>query len=113
MEFEPLERRDEFENELRQALERRTAPSSLKRSLMARRRTQQQRNHTLLWRRLAASVALAAMLAAATQWVRHDREERRQGEAARRQLFTALRITNHALNHMNAQLAAHSRPEKD
>ena len=37
-----------------------------------------------------------------------NREEQRKDEAARQQVLTALRITAHALNQMNAQLAAHS-----
>jgi predicted type IV restriction endonuclease len=36
-------------------------------------------------------------------------EERRKGEAAREQVLTALRITGHALDQINTQLAAHSR----
>ena len=38
---------------------------------------------------------------------RRQAEEQRQGEAARQQVLMALRITNHALDHMNRQLAAH------
>jgi len=36
-------------------------------------------------------------------------EQEREGEAARQQVLTALSITNHALNHLNQQLAAHRR----
>jgi hypothetical protein len=39
----------------------------------------------------------------------HYAIERRKGEEAKQQVFTALRITNHALDHMNKQLAAHGR----
>jgi hypothetical protein len=102
VEFEAME---EFERELRQALERRPAPPGLKRRLMEKRRARQP--HSTVWLRLAASIALAAVLGGAAEW-RHQ-EERRKGEEARRQVLTALRITNHALNQMNAQLAAHSR----
>jgi hypothetical protein len=55
---------------------------------------------------------LVALLGGAAQWVRHDREQRRQGEAARQQVLTALRITGHALDQMNSQLAAHDRTEQ-
>jgi hypothetical protein len=107
---------EEFEQELRQAFERRPAPPSLKRKLMARRaekrQTQQQHSHIQLWQRLAASLVLAALLGGAATWVRHDREERRKGEAARQQVLTALRITGHALDQMNTQLAAHDRTEQ-
>jgi hypothetical protein len=107
---------EEFEQELRQAFERRPAPPSLKRKLMARRaesrRPRNLQHHMLLWQRLAASLVLAALLGGAAEWVRHDREERRKGEAARQQVLTALRITGHALDRMNTQLAAHDRTEQ-
>ena len=51
-------------------------------------------------------MALVAVLVGAAEWTRHEREERRQGEAARQQVLTALRITSHALDKMNTQLAA-------
>lgn len=101
---------DDFELELRQALERRPVPPSLKRRIMAQRaaRTRQQtiRVPSVLWQRLAASVVLVAALGGGLTWRRHE-EERRKGEEARRQVLTALRITSHALDHVQAQLAAH------
>jgi hypothetical protein len=36
-------------------------------------------------------------------------EEQQRGAEARQQVFTALRITNRALEQMNAQLQAHGR----
>jgi hypothetical protein len=99
---------EDFERELHQALERRPAPPSLKRRVMEMRRP---RRHAGLWQRLAASLALAAVLGGALEW-RQQQEERRQGEAARQQVLTALRITGHALNQMNAQLAAHRRTQE-
>jgi hypothetical protein len=96
---------DEFERELRQALERRPAPPSLKRKLMARRARQKaERRHSRMawWQRLAASVVLCGAVGGAFAW--HNAEERRKGEAARQQVFTALRIANRALSRMNAQL---------
>ena len=42
---------------------------------------------------------------------RHAKEVRK-GEAARQQVLTALRITNHALNEMNARLAAHGHADQ-
>ena len=52
----------EFERELRQALERRPAPPSLKGKIVqARRRRAQSARRSILWQRLAASLALAAM----------------------------------------------------
>jgi hypothetical protein len=103
---------EEFESELRQALERRTAPVSLKGGIMARRNAQGPRSLSVIWQRLAAAVVLAAVLGGAAEWEAHIREERRRGEAAREQVMTALRVTGHALNQMNRQLAAHSRAEE-
>ena len=99
---------DELERELRQAFQRQQAPPGLKRKIMARRqRATAQRSRFVLWQRLAATLALAAVLGGAA--LLHQREEQRKGEAARQQVLTALRITNHALEHMNKQLAAHHR----
>jgi hypothetical protein len=107
VEFEPV---DEFERELHEALVRRPAPPSLKRKIMERRgRALRPRRYAVLWQRLAACLMLAGALGGAVGWQRHVQEERRKGEAAREQVLTALRITGHALNHMNIQLAAHGR----
>jgi hypothetical protein len=117
VEFEPMEpmnQMDEFEREVKQALERRPAPPGLKRKLMDRRslrRTEHRRSHTVIWQRLAASVVLAAVLCGGWMW--HEREEKRKGEAARQEVLTALRITGRALNEMKTQLAAkHSGDEE-
>jgi hypothetical protein len=104
MMFEPG---DEFERELQQAFARRPAPPSLKRRLMEKRRQPQLLPPFFTWQRLAASVALTAVLAGGVQW--RIVEERRKEDAARRQVLMALRITSHALNQMNVKLAAHSR----
>jgi hypothetical protein len=108
LKVEPI---DEFEQELRQAFERRPAPPGVKRKLMERRRVQGPRHVSVIWQRLAASIVLVAALAGGVaggiEW--RNREEQRKDEAARQQVMKALRITAHALNQMNAQLAAHSR----
>jgi hypothetical protein len=101
---------DEFERGLRQTLRRRPAPPSLKRKLMERRDWQQkERQHRRMvwWQRLAASVVLCGAVGGAFAW--HNAEERRKGEAARQQVFTALRIANRALSRMNAQLNERAR----
>jgi hypothetical protein len=104
---------DGFERELRQAMERRPAPPSLKRRILqqrATRRTQRVHSHTIWWQRLAASVLLAGVVAGGYSW--RQVEERRKGEEAAQQVLTALRITNHALNDMNRRLVARNREEK-
>jgi hypothetical protein len=101
---------DDFEQELRQAFARQPAPPGLKRRLMQNRRSQQSRAHAFTWQRIAAVILLSAVFSGAAAW--HKRDEQRKGEAARQQVLTALRITNHALNQMNSQLAAHGPAKK-
>lgn len=104
---------DDFECELRQAMERRPAPPSLKKKILDRRtrqRTERLHGRVLMWQRLAASVVLAAMLGGAFMW--RNAEQRRKGEEARQQVLTALRITSHALKQMNQQLAEHDRNDQ-
>jgi len=116
VDFEPME---DFERDLREAFERRPAPPGLKRKLMEKRQKRRapepnsphRHSHFLLWQRLAASVALVAVLGGAAAW--RNAEERRKGEEARRQVLTALRITGHALNQRNAQLAARDRAAQE
>jgi hypothetical protein len=108
---------EDFEKDLRQAFQRRPAPPGLKRKLMQKRRgkgSQRPSGHThfVLWQRLAASFALVAVLGGGAAALRNA-EERRKGEEARRQVLTALRITGHALNQMNAQLAARDRAAQE
>lgn len=107
---------DDFEQELRQALERRPAPPSLKRRLLAQRaarsRPQAVRSSFVLWQRLAASVVLVAALGGGLTWSHHE-QELRKGQEARQQVLTALRITSHALDHVQAQLAAHDRESEN
>jgi hypothetical protein len=103
---------DDFEKELKQALERRPAPPSLKRKVMERRglRTMERRHgHWLIWQRVAAGLLLAATLGGALEWKLRRDEEQRQGEEARRQVMIALRITGRALNEVNEHLTAHNR----
>lgn len=111
MEHEPM---DDFELELHQAFERRPAPPNLKRRLMEKRNRKRRQllpTHSLVWLRLAACLVLAALVGGGLALRRAD--ELRKGEAARQQVFTALRITNHALNQVNAQLATHSHSEQE
>jgi hypothetical protein len=112
---EPLgtpERMDELERELQQSLLRRPAPPNLKRRILdARKRRNTDRFHhrMVIWQRLAACVVLAGAFGGGLAW--HHVDEQRKGEAARQQVLTALRITNRALNEMNARLAARNRAD--
>lgn len=100
---------DEFERELRQALERMPAPPGLKQRLMKRREAQyamRRRRRVIWWQRLAVAAVLLCTLAGALIW--RNIERQREGEAARRQVILALRITNRALQQMQSQLSAHN-----
>jgi len=111
VEHEPIpDPMNELERELRQAFERRPAPPSLKGKIMERRRrqnTERFRHRVVFWQRLAAAMLLVAALGGAFAW--RNAQQRRKGEEAREQVFTALRIANHALNQMNAQLTQQDR----
>ncbi len=101
---------DDFEKELSEAFARRPAPPSLARKIMARRsrqNTERIHHRTALLQRLAACLVLGVALAGGVRW--RNLEEQRKGEEARQQVLTALRITNHALDQVKNQLAAHDR----
>lgn len=100
---------DDFERELQAALARRPAPPDLKRKIVGRLWQQAGRSRRrMIWmERLAASFILAAVASGAAYW--HREVEKRRGEEAKQQVFTALRIANRALEQMNAQLAEHNR----
>ncbi|HEY1805571.1 MAG TPA: hypothetical protein VGG45_13935 [Terracidiphilus sp.] len=105
---------EEFERDLRKALERAPAPDRLKHKVMERRRLERQskvvgieirskKRTRLVWlERIAASLVLASVAGSAV--VGHYAAERRKGEEAKQKVFTALRITNHAFDVMNEQL---------
>lgn len=113
------EEMDEFERELRQALERRPAPPGLKRRLMAQRQANAARTgwRTWLgklgngraWAPAAAALLLVALAGGGVRWQLERQQEQRRGEEAREQVLTALRITNHALNEVQVRLAEHDR----
>lgn len=109
---------DDFESELRESLNRQPAPAGLKAKVMAQRRQHgtvlqfdrpksRQRNRMIWLERIAASLVLAGVAGSAV--VGHYAVERRKGEEAKRQVFTALRITNHALQVINEQLQRHDK----
>lgn len=112
MEPERFEQIAELERDLRQAFERTPAPPSLKGRILAartQRRKERLQHRMVVWQRLAAAVVLMAVVAGGVAW--RQARERRKGEEARRQVFTALRITQRALNQVSAQLDARSRAD--
>ena len=113
MEFEPI---DEFEQELRQSLERRPAPPTLKRRVMEERaRRMRQRMRVVppmhSWMRIAASLLVVAILAGTAEWGIQRQQERSRGEEARRQVMIALRIAGRELNQVRTRLASHGTEE--
>lgn len=105
---------DRFELELKEALGRVPAPPGLKTRIMAARRERQQVKrwwHSLM--RLAAALLIVAVMGGAFAWNYERNEERRRGEAARQQVMTALRITNHALELVQQRLTARNRGNGD
>jgi hypothetical protein len=107
--MENLEPMDEFELELKGAMRRKSAPPNLKRAVMERRREARAAQHRrMAWfERMAASLVLAGVVGGAMFW--RNAEEKSKGEEAKRQVFTALRITNRALDEMRIQLQEHNR----
>ena len=106
------EKIDDFQRELKQAMERRPAPPNLKRRIMQQRSirsTERTHQHSLWWQRLAASVLLAGVIAGGYSW--KQIEEKRRGEEAKQQVITALRITHQVLNNMNRKLADRDRAD--
>lgn len=109
---EPMDEKDQFEQELKQAFERRPAPPRLKRHVLeeARRRREASRHVRMLWiQRIAAGVVLAGALSGLVTW--RQTVQRRKGEQARDQVMTALRITGKALNEMKTKLAERDKEE--
>ena len=99
----------EFERQLHQAMQRRTAPIGLKQRVLARARERLHSQRGRLWmlQRVAASAVLAAVFGGFAAY--HQAEERRKGEEAREQVLTAMRITNKTLNRVSNRLADNDR----
>ncbi len=104
---------DDFERDLQEALERRPAPPGLKRKIMERRAARKARPWFAapsagLWMKLASTLVIVAIVGGGgLEWRARKVEEQRRGEAARQQVLTALRITGHALDKVQAKLADH------
>ena len=122
MEPDDFDAMDDFERELRDAMQRRTAPAGLKKKILLRRAEGPKRRFQGPWifQWEPATAVLAAMIlvvvAAAAGFgeifLMHQTQERRRGEEAKQQVFVALRITHHALEQMNAQLEERNRNSK-
>jgi len=107
--MDDLEPMDDFERELQLAMRRRPAPPRLKSKVINELWENAHRaSHRMVWfERIAATFVLAGVVSGAVLW--RNAEERQRGVEARQQVFTALRITNRALEEMNAQLQARGR----
>jgi hypothetical protein len=106
--------RDDFEIKLHEAFLRRPAPPGLKQRILnarSRRRTDQHRSRVMFWQKLAACFVLVAVIGGGLTWRHIDQE--RKGQAARDEVITALRITNHALDEIQARLAARDRADQE
>jgi hypothetical protein len=95
---------DDFESELHAAMARVPAPPELKHKVMNQlwERAWHARRRMVWFERIAASLVVVAVLSGAV--VGRNVMERRRGEEAKRQVFTALRIAGRALDEMNLQL---------
>jgi hypothetical protein len=95
---------DDFESELQAALARVAAPPELRRKVMNRLWEQAwTAQRRMMWfERIAASLVVVAVIGGAV--VGRNAIEKRRGEEAKQQVFTALRIANRALEEMNLQL---------
>lgn len=103
---------DEFgelgeEELLRKAFERVDAPAGLKRKILTERNLRAQRGgegvNWHLLQRLAATILLTTGLSGTLMW--HHYQVEQQAKVRQQQLMLALRITNHALEHVRERLA--------
>ncbi len=114
MEPDNFEAMDDFERDLRDAMQRRPAPTGLKRKIFLRRSEGRVRKSPGLWifqwepaTAVMATMILVVVAAAAGMgeiFLQRQAEEHRRGEEAKHEVFTALRITTHALDQVNVQL---------
>ena len=93
-------------------MQRRPAPAGLKSRILERRTQDRRRPQGSALLRIAAGITMAATAAGGAGWAWHSHQEQQKGEEARRQVIIALRITGHALNRVQINLAAHGRPEE-
>ena len=99
---------DRLEDALREALRRKQAPEGFAERVVARHAAPNWRQKLWLWfeppsLRWAGAAALTLVLAAGVQYTSEQRR-RSQGEAAKEQVLTALRITADKLEYTRAKV---------
>lgn len=101
-----VDRMDEFEKEVREALQARPAPAGFADRLMRRIDPRKpRRTWTFLWQPAWRWAAVAVLLAmTALGGLEHERQQRIAGERARQQVLLALRITGTTLNQVQQKV---------
>ncbi len=105
---------DQFEQELREQLQARSAPSGFADRVMARVPQRRAPRETFLgfglpvWRWAVAVVLVAGMVLGGLE---HDRQQRMAGERAREQVLLALRITGSTLKDVEQKVSARDERE--
>lgn len=102
----------ELERRLHLLLRPQPAPAGLRTRVLAQARARRNRQHGRGWllQRVAASLVIAAVFSGVALY--RQQEERRKGEAAREQVLTALRITNHALQNAANRVNDHDNDDQ-
>lgn len=109
------EKMDDFEKELREQLQARSAPGGFADRVMARVPVRQASRGTFLgfglpvWRWAVAAVLVAAMVLGGVQ---RDHQRRLAGERARQQVLLALRITGSTLRDVQQKVSARDEQQR-
>lgn len=109
------EKMDDFEKELREQLQARSAPGGFADRMMARVSVRQASRGTFLgfglpvWRWAVAAVLVAAMVLGG---VERDHQRRLAGERARQQVLLALRITGSTLRDVQQKVSARDEQQR-
>ena len=109
------EKMDDFEKELREQLQARSAPGGFADRVMARVSVRQASRGTFLgfglpvWRWAVAAVLVAAMVLGG---VERDHQRRLAGERARQQVLLALRITGSTLRDVQQKVSARDEQQR-
>jgi hypothetical protein len=110
-----VEKMDDFEKELREQLQARSAPGGFADRVMARVPMRQAPRGTFLgfglpvWRWAVAAVLVAAMVLGGLE---RDHQRRVAGERAREQVLLALRITGSTLRDVQQKVSARDQQER-